>query len=153
MVVCQRLRHALGTRSSSSFRGRHTIQRELSSFSLFTIRPAAVGDSFLCDDGRYASSSLALAGLAAVTSVLSYTTEHCRDDAKTSMESAVNKRWTPSEVATENFDEMVTDHPSGLPVFTADQVAEKNGDDDAPIWVTYGGHVYDITEFIKNHPG
>ena len=42
--------------------------------------------------------------------------------------------WTPSEVATENFDEMVDDHKSsGLPVYTSDQVADMNGDDGKPI--------------------
>lgn len=34
-----------------------------------------------------------------------------------------------------------------------DQVSVNNGDDGAPVWMTYGGYVYDVTDFIANHPG
>lgn len=40
-----------------------------------------------------------------------------------------------------------------LPVFRASEVACNNGSNGRPVWVTYGGMVYDITSFIKNHPG
>lgn len=40
-----------------------------------------------------------------------------------------------------------------LPVYTAKQVARNNGDNDTPIWMTYGGIIYDVTDFIQNHPG
>lgn len=40
-----------------------------------------------------------------------------------------------------------------LPVFSSEQVAENNGEDGKPIWMSYGGVVYDVTEFIHNHPG
>ena len=147
----------VGKRGASALWGRYVKARIPSSFSLFTVRPAAVAASTTYSengDSSCAASSMAMAAVsAAAASIVAYGTHDSNASRTTSMESAVNKRWTPSEVATENFDEMVTEHPSGLPVFSADQVAEKNGDDDAPIWVTYGGHVYDITEFIKNHPG
>jgi sulfite oxidase len=74
----------------------------------------------------------------------------------TSSSTSCEKRhhWTPSEVATEDFDQMANGHSeSKLPVITADQVAENNGEDDKPVWMSYGGHVYDVTDFIKNHPG
>ncbi|KAL3941695.1 MAG: hypothetical protein SGARI_000513 [Bacillariaceae sp.] len=156
MFQFQRLSSTLGKHGSSTFRARRTTARA-SAFFLSTGRPA-VATSFTAShdeskSGRHAASSLAMAVAAAAASMMAYGNECNTNTTTTAMESAVNKRWTPSEVATENFDAMVTDHPSGLPVFTADQVAEKNGDDDSSIWVTYGGHVYDITEFIKNHPG
>lgn len=35
----------------------------------------------------------------------------------------------------------------------SEQVAENNGKDGKPIWMSYGGVVYDVTDFIHNHPG
>eukprot|EP00980_Cylindrotheca_fusiformis_P004729 scaffold1004_cov105-Cylindrotheca_fusiformis.AAC.12 len=40
-----------------------------------------------------------------------------------------------------------------LPVFTAQQVAQNNGQNGTPIWMSYGGNVYDVTNFVHNHPG
>ena len=63
--------------------------------------------------------------------------------------------FTPSQVAKEaypsgdeNEDEMDKD-----PVYTSDQVAENDGTDGKPVWMSYGGVVYDVTDFIPNHPG
>lgn len=39
-----------------------------------------------------------------------------------------------------------------LPVFSAEEVAKNNGKN-GKVWMTYGGVVYDVTEFINNHPG
>lgn len=45
-------------------------------------------------------------------------------------------------------------HVARLPVYTADEVAARNGETpDTPIWMSYGGIVYDVTDFIPNHPG
>lgn len=38
------------------------------------------------------------------------------------------------------------------PAYTSQEVAQHNTLEKG-IWVTYKGHVYDITEFIANHPG
>ena len=38
------------------------------------------------------------------------------------------------------------------PSYTSQEVAQHNTLEKG-IWVTYKGHVYDITEFIANHPG
>ena len=37
-----------------------------------------------------------------------------------------------------------------LPVYTSAQVAQRNGkaNDDTPVWMSYGGFVYDVTRFI-----
>jgi len=41
-----------------------------------------------------------------------------------------------------------------LPTYTADQVSKNNGKGNSDrIWMTYGGNVYDTTDFIANHPG
>ena len=39
------------------------------------------------------------------------------------------------------------------PVFTAEEVAQRNGKDSAEIWVTLSNKVYDITDFAKEHKG
>ena len=39
------------------------------------------------------------------------------------------------------------------PIFTEDQVAQRNGRDSNEIWVTHADRVYDITEFVKEHKG
>ncbi len=38
-------------------------------------------------------------------------------------------------------------------VLYSKDVAENNGKDGKPIWMSYGGMVYDVTDFIHNHPG
>ena len=45
------------------------------------------------------------------------------------------------------------DDDEHLPTFTAKDVAKNNGRDGSPIWMSYGGYVYDVTNFIPNHPG
>eukprot|EP00551_Chaetoceros_affinis_P009553 CAMPEP_0203672214 /NCGR_PEP_ID=MMETSP0090-20130426/7778_1 /ASSEMBLY_ACC=CAM_ASM_001088 /TAXON_ID=426623 /ORGANISM="Chaetoceros affinis, Strain CCMP159" /LENGTH=679 /DNA_ID=CAMNT_0050537481 /DNA_START=163 /DNA_END=2202 /DNA_ORIENTATION=- len=62
---------------------------------------------------------------------------------------------TPSSVGLDKNFEDKTDASDDLhlPIFTSEQVAENNGEDGKPIWMSYGGIVYDVTEFIHNHPG
>lgn len=41
-----------------------------------------------------------------------------------------------------------------LPTYTMTQVSENNGEGPGKrVWMTYGGCVYDVTDFIANHPG
>jgi len=41
-----------------------------------------------------------------------------------------------------------------LPTYTMSQVKQNNGKGtDKRVWMTYGGCVYDVTDFIANHPG
>ena len=41
-----------------------------------------------------------------------------------------------------------------LPTYTMAQVSKNNGKgSDKRVWMTYGGNVYDTTDFIANHPG
>ena len=47
-----------------------------------------------------------------------------------------------------------TEEEDNVPTFTMDEVSKHNGrGPDKRIWMTYGGCVYDVTDFIKNHPG
>ena len=48
--------------------------------------------------------------------------------------------------------------PTDLPTYTSAQIANFNGqhsptNPNRRIWMSYGGNVYDVTEFIANHPG
>ena len=61
---------------------------------------------------------------------------------------------TPADVAKEDFEQVQASHDiNKMPIYTSEQVAENNGDDGKPIWMSYGGVVYDVTNFIPNHPG
>lgn len=40
-----------------------------------------------------------------------------------------------------------------LPEYTSRQVSKNNGKKGSRIWMSYGGLVYDVTEFVANHPG
>ena len=40
-----------------------------------------------------------------------------------------------------------------LPVYRSSQVAKNDGSNGRPIWMSYGGVVYDVTGFVANHPG
>ena len=64
--------------------------------------------------------------------------------------------WTPASVANDKFDDVVKHSETEIdnfPVYTSEQVAENDGSDGKPIWMSYGGVVYDVTAFIHNHPG
>ena len=54
--------------------------------------------------------------------------------------------------STNPIDEETEEDP--VPTFTMDEVSKHNGKGpDKRIWMTYGGCVYDVTDFIANHPG
>ena len=42
---------------------------------------------------------------------------------------------------------------STLPTYTSAEVSMHNGKTSNKVWMSYGGYVYDATEFIANHPG
>ena len=91
------------------------------------------------------NAALVAASAAAVTAAAFLavtTTTQCED------------HLTPADVARENFEEVQASHDiSKMPIYTSDDVAEMNGEDGKPIWMSYGGVVYDVTKFIPNHPG
>ena len=84
--------------------------------------------------------------------VLAPSTTSC--EAKKRNNQGAEHHWTPSEVAKEDFDEVVEGHDlKEMPTYTSDEVRENDGEDGKRIWMSYGGIVYDVTEFIANHPG
>jgi len=40
-----------------------------------------------------------------------------------------------------------------LPTYTMKQVSQNNGKNGNRVWMTYGGNIFDVTDFIANHPG
>ena len=65
-----------------------------------------------------------------------------------------SSRVTPSSVAKEDFESVQQSHNMDeLPIYTADELAQRNGENDTPVWMSYGGIIYDVTQFINNHPG
>jgi cytochrome b involved in lipid metabolism len=42
---------------------------------------------------------------------------------------------------------------ASLPIYTSSQVAIHDGKKTDRVWMSYGGYVYDVTDFIENHPG
>lgn len=40
-----------------------------------------------------------------------------------------------------------------LPEYTLADVSQRNGEDGGPIWMSYGGYVYSVKDFIPLHPG
>jgi hypothetical protein len=62
--------------------------------------------------------------------------------------------WTPAGATKEEVEDVVEAQPTGeLPILTSDQVSENNGENGKSIWMSYGGNVYDVTDFVQNHPG
>ena len=61
---------------------------------------------------------------------------------------------TPAQVSVEDFEKLRDAQDiDALPVYTMAQVSANNGQNGKPMWMTYGGIVYDVTTFIANHPG
>ncbi|XP_060656754.1 cytochrome b5 [Drosophila nasuta] len=38
-------------------------------------------------------------------------------------------------------------------IYQLSEVAENNGKGGKPVWIIYKGNVYDVTSFLKDHPG
>jgi cytochrome b involved in lipid metabolism len=61
---------------------------------------------------------------------------------------------TPSDVAKEDFEKVQESHDiDSMPIYTSDQVAQHDGQNGKKMWMSYGGVVYDVTDFVANHPG
>ena len=59
---------------------------------------------------------------------------------------------TPSGVDKDDIEDAPTSLDY-LPEYCSEQVAKNNGENGTPVWMSYGGIVYDVTNFIANHPG
>jgi len=63
---------------------------------------------------------------------------------------------TKEDVNMSPASESTEDEEESLPIYNLKQVALRNGKNavtNHQIWMTYGGYVYDVTDFISNHPG
>lgn len=104
-------------------------------------RSSAPALSSLSNEGWNNMTAAAAAVALATATVVTTTFTHCHEN-------------TPSAVAEEDLEQVTSLHEmDNLPVYSSDQVAQHNGDDGTRIWMTYGGVVYDVTDFIPNHPG
>lgn len=111
------------------------------------------------------SSSVFLSGVVLLT--LLSTAVYASDSTVTKNEAAnsssngggVSGSHHPSPLPAEtghddNFEDSVPlTEDKKLPVFTSEDVAKNNGQDGSPIWMSYGGMVYDVSNFVHNHPG
>jgi sulfite oxidase len=124
--------------SAASLRGRGAggiFQR--ASCRHFAVAPSLIAAS----DDRRGWNMTAISGLAFLVASTGISTAYCEEN-------------TPSAVARENLEEVTAMHSlDTLPVYESDFVAQHNGEDGTRIWMTYGGIVYDVTDFIPNHPG
>ena len=114
-------------------------------------------DKMFHDPLTVAASALLAFGLVA-TSDFSSSSSHtasCDDAGLFNLAPGIpHHHWTPAEVAKEDYTTVTQEHDiDKLPVFTSDEVAQNDGQDGKPIWMSYGGVVYDVTHFIANHPG
>jgi sulfite oxidase len=79
---------------------------------------------------------------------------HCEKASPSSPPNSKNVGVTPSAVAKEDFEAYQQTHDiDSMPEYTLEEMRERNGEDGKPIWMSYGGVIYDVTEFIPNHPG
>lgn len=62
---------------------------------------------------------------------------------------------TPSVVGPERMEDVTCENTEldSLPEYSSEYIAQFNGEDGKRVWMSYGGVVYDVTEFIANHPG
>jgi cytochrome b involved in lipid metabolism len=116
------------------------------------------GDPSFSTSSKVATAAALLA--AAVTSgwTFSHSTANytdCRATTRATTKPLPDEsHWTPVRVSTETLQEIVDAHDvDKLPIYTSDQVAERNGEDGKPVWMSYGGVVYNVTDFVQNHPG
>ncbi len=94
-------------------------------------------------------SMLFLGANGATTDASNLRTSFCDSNATQS-----SSELTPSSVAKIDLDAVVASHSmDNLPIYTAEHVSNNDGTDGKPIWMSYGGIVYDVTNFINNHPG
>jgi sulfite oxidase len=65
--------------------------------------------------------------------------------------------WNPATVANDTTT-LSDDEIDQLPIYTSEDVSNHDGSgevgtDSHRMWMSYGGYVYDVTDFIHNHPG
>lgn len=112
------------------------------------------GDRFSHNES-FSASLLAMAVLTSALGGSSLLVAHTEAAKKSKKKKKKEQQdLNPAAVGKEDFQAVQKEFDTdNLPVYAADQVAVNNGDDGKPVWMTYGGIVYDVTDFIPNHPG
>ncbi|MGK3754008.1 MAG: DMSO/TMAO reductase YedYZ molybdopterin-dependent catalytic subunit [Bacillariaceae sp.] len=95
-------------------------------------------DSDRYTDGKNILAAILLLGATASTAVIN-------NNNNRSSSSSKHTTTCESAGATVDIDEK--------PEYTAEEVAKNNGKNEKPVWMTYAGTVYNVTSFVKNHPG
>jgi len=169
-TTVQQLHHHLA--SSSTMMMKHPSlrlrRRLIKSFSTNSSMTAASTSAARNDNGENVYSnrkilggSLTLMATSAAAAAMMYTTTTTACESPPSSESKSTnflnvEVWTPAVIDKEDLIDIVEeedDDLDGYPVYTSEEVAENDGKDGKPTWMSYGGVVYDVTKFIANHPG
>lgn len=112
---------------------------------------AVTSESDSSSPSQYGLVSLAALAMLSGGAVVTFT--FCEKSAGNDSDDS-NQTFTPSSVAKEDFEELQASHDiDSMPIFTLDELAENNGENGRPVWMSYGGVIYDVTDFIENHPG
>jgi Cytochrome b5-like Heme/Steroid binding domain len=151
--------HRNGAFGVSSNANHKNSFRWMSSLSSSSSQHQQDGDPSFSTGAKVATAAALLA--AAVTSGWTFRNStannytDCRATTRTTTKPLPDEsHWTPVRVSTETLQEIVDAHDvDKLPIYTSDQVAERNGEDGKPVWMSYGGVVYNVTDFVQNHPG
>jgi sulfite oxidase len=114
--------------------------------------------------GTFLGSAVSAAALLLLAAATGTTTAACDSSSSKKKQKQPRRHRKPSELSPshvakdappseDNADS--EDFYNSLPIYTSDQVAQHNGQDSSSgeIWMTYGGIVYNVTDFIPNHPG
>jgi len=129
-----------------------SLSRHLSTFSSSSPSSADVGSSQSFLAGAVTAAFVAgVAGCAVLTGAPDQKNVTQSEAAFASFPSL-----TPASTIadlSENNDEELEDRIDSLPVYSIADVAKNNGKDGSRTWMTYGGMVYDVTDFVPNHPG
>jgi hypothetical protein len=107
------------------------------------------------DKQRENLSTAALAALVAFSGTGAVVLcEEKKKKKKTTKEKEVHPQGIPADVDKEDFEKYQESVDiDAMPEYTSDQVAKHDGQNGASMWMSYGGVVYDVTDFIYNHPG
>mmetsp|Transcript_12375 Transcript_12375/g.35909 ORF Transcript_12375/g.35909 Transcript_12375/m.35909 type:complete len:171 (-) Transcript_12375:190-702(-) len=144
-LMARRLLHGAG-RSSSVGRSFMMNPRNVRQQATRTLSTNASRSSSQDDPASFTTAAAAAA--ICMLGMTAAATSNCDNNTKQS--------WTPSIVAKENFADTIIpmdELQNNYPTYTMEEVSQNDGTDGKPIWMTYGGVVYDVTKFIANHPG
>lgn len=115
---------------------------------------SVVATASTSDQYRDTFSIAALAALVAFSGTGAVALCEQKQQQKQKKDTETHPHVIPSEVAAEDFEKYEESVDiDAMPLYTSEQVAEHDGQNGASMWMSYGGIVYDVTDFVVNHPG